>query len=68
MESPKDVQPFKPWDQNLNSHLLPLFISYRSSGEKLIKIKQIHLVCYSQNHSVLQGIDNYKEKIDIEHS
>ena len=22
---------------NLNSHLLPLFISYRSSGEKLIK-------------------------------
>ena len=23
--------------QNLNSHLLPLFISYRSSGEKLIK-------------------------------
>ena len=23
--------------QNLNSHLLPLLISYRSSGEKLIK-------------------------------
>ena len=29
--------PFKPQDQNLNSHLLPLFIFYRSSGEKLIK-------------------------------
>ena len=28
---------FKPYDQNLNSHLLPLFISYRSSEEKLIK-------------------------------
>ena len=28
---------FKPEDQNLNSHLLPLFISYRSSGERLIK-------------------------------
>ena len=26
-----------PQDQNLNSHLLILFISYRSSGEKLIK-------------------------------
>ena len=26
-----------PWDQNLNSHLLPLFISYRSGGEKSIK-------------------------------
>ena len=31
------AQPFKPQDQNLNSHLLPLFISYKSSGEKLIK-------------------------------
>ena len=29
--------PFKPQDQNLNSHLLPLFVSYRSNGEKLIK-------------------------------
>ena len=28
---------FKPEDQNLNSHLFPLFISYRSSGERLIK-------------------------------
>ena len=27
----------KPQDQNLNSRLLPQFISYRSSGEKLIK-------------------------------
>ena len=25
---------------NLNSHLLPLFISYRSSGEKLIKYQE----------------------------
>ena len=28
---------FKPEDQNLNSHLLLLFISYRSSEEKVIK-------------------------------
>ena len=28
----------------MNSHLLPLFISYRSSGEKLINIQQIHCV------------------------
>ena len=26
-------------DQNLNSHLLTLFISYRSGGEKLIKLQ-----------------------------
>ena len=29
--------PFKPQDQTLNSHLLPLHISYRSSGERLLK-------------------------------
>ena len=29
--------PFKRYNQNLNSHLLPIFISYRSTGEKLIK-------------------------------
>ena len=29
---------------NLNSHLLPLFISYRSIGEKLIKY-QAHSSC-----------------------
>ena len=28
---------FKPLDQNLNSHLLPLHISYRTSQEKLLK-------------------------------
>ena len=28
---------FKPLDQDLNSRLLLLFISYRSSGEKLIR-------------------------------
>ena len=28
---------FKPEDQNLNSHFKPLFISFRSNGEKLIK-------------------------------
>ena len=28
---------FKPEDQNFNSHLLLLFISYRSSEERLIK-------------------------------
>ena len=31
------VNPLNPQDQNLKSHLLPLFISYGSSGEKLIK-------------------------------
>ena len=34
----------KLWDQNLNPHLLPPFISYRSSGEKLIKY-QANLCC-----------------------
>ena len=29
--------PLNPKDQNLNSHLLPLFISYRISGEKFRK-------------------------------
>ena len=29
--------PFKPYDQNLKSHMLVLFISYRCSGENLIK-------------------------------
>ena len=33
--------------QNLNSHLLPLFISYRSSGEKLIKYQAISCVIMS---------------------
>ena len=31
--------PLNPKIKNLNSHLLPLFISYRSSWEKLIKSK-----------------------------
>ena len=35
---------FKPEDQNLNSHLLPLFISYRSGGERLIKY-QVNSSC-----------------------
>ena len=33
------LSPLNPKDQNLNSHLLPLFITYKSSGEKLIKYK-----------------------------
>ena len=33
----KRILTLKPQDQNLNSHLLPTFISYRSSREKLIK-------------------------------
>ena len=36
--------PFRPQDQNLNSHLLPLFVSYRSNGEKLIKY-QVNSSC-----------------------
>ena len=31
------INPLNSKIKNLNSHLLPLFISYRSSGEKLIK-------------------------------
>ena len=31
------LYPLNPEDQNLNSHLLALFISYRSSEERLIK-------------------------------
>ena len=36
--------PFKPQDHNLNSHLLPLFVSYRSNGEKFIKY-QVNSSC-----------------------
>ena len=52
---------FKPYDQNLNSNLLPLFISYRSIGEKLIKCKSKFIlfdhVHNSHDHPVLQSID-----------
>ena len=34
--------PFKPEDQNLNSPLLPLFISHRSRGKKSAIFKQIY--------------------------
>ena len=37
-------QPFEPYDQNLNSHLLPLFISYWTKREKLIKY-QVNSSC-----------------------
>ena len=36
LTSASTINPLNP-DQNLNSHLLPLAISYRISGEKLIK-------------------------------
>ena len=48
--------PLNPKDQNLNSHLLPLFISYRISGEKLIKYRgnsSCDHVRNSHDHSVL---------------
>ena len=52
---------FKPYDQNLNSHLLLLFISYRGSGEKLIKISSKFIACdnihNSHELSVLPSID-----------
>ena len=46
----------------MNSHLLPLFISYRSCGEKLIKYQAnssgvIMPVILSHYHSVLQSTD-----------
>ena len=48
-------------DQNLNSHLLPLFISYRSRGEKLIKYQANFILCdhvrNTHDHSDLQSID-----------
>ena len=31
----KELKPFKPQDQNLNSHLLPLHTSYKIGGERL---------------------------------
>ena len=39
MSNPRgeEVYPLNPKIKNLNSHLLPLFISYRGSGKKLIK-------------------------------
>ena len=51
---------YKPYDQNLNSHLLHLFISYRGTGEKLIKYQansSCVIVCNSHDHAVLQSID-----------
>ena len=53
--------PFQPKDQNLNSYLLPLFISYRSSGKKLTKYQANSSLCdhvsNSHDHSVLQTVD-----------
>ena len=49
--------PVKPQDQNMNSYLQPLFISYRSSGEKLIKFIFCDHVRNSHDHSVSQNID-----------
>ena len=51
----------------MNSHLLPLFISYKSSGEKLIKISSRFILCdhvrNSHDHSVLQSIDITKRNL-----
>ena len=58
--------------KNLNSHLLPLFISYRGSGEKLIKYQGNSSSCVIMSiilmTTVLQSTDKYKEKFDDDHS
>ena len=51
--------------------MLPLFTPNRGSGEKLIILSKFILcdpVCNSHDYSVLQSIDNYKEKFDADHS
>ena len=61
-----------PGIKNLNSHLLPLFISYRDSGEKLIKYQGNSSSCVIMSiilmTTVLQSTDKYKEKFDDDHS
>ena len=52
--------PFKPYDQNLNSHCYPLFIPTDVVGE-FDKISSKFILCdhvsNSHDHSVLQSID-----------
>ena len=62
------LNPLNPKIKNLNSHLLPLFISYRSSGEKLIKFQAnsscvIMSIILMNNWSVLQGIDSTRRNL-----
>ena len=51
--------------------MLPLFISFTSSGEKLKKSNKLILCDHVRNphsHSVLQSIEFYKEKFHAGHS
>ena len=51
---------FKPKDQNLNSHLLPLHVSKRSNGKKLLKYQAnslCDLVLNSRDHSVYKALE-----------
>ena len=69
-ESGNLLNPLNP--KNLNSHLSPLFISYRNSGEELItyeaNLSFVILSVILMDHSVLQWIDINKEKFDADHS
>ena len=67
------VWPFKPYDQNLNSHLLHLFISYRCSGEKLVKYHvnsscMIMSVILLTTLLILIVLISDQEKFDADHS
>ena len=60
--------PLNPKIKNLNSHLLPLFISYIGSGEKLIKFQAnsscvIMSIILMNNWSVLQSIDSTRRNL-----
>ena len=50
------------YDQNLNSHLLPIFLSYRCSGERLIKY---HTNSYCVIMSVILMTTLFLQSIDI---
>ena len=50
------------YDQNLNSHLLPIFISYRCSGVRLIKY---HTNSYCVIMSVILMTTLFLQSIDI---
>ena len=63
------ASPFKPYDQNLNSYLLPLFISCRSSGGEVDKISSKFILCdqvrNSHDPSVLQSIDIKRRNLTL---
>ena len=60
--------PLNPKIKNLNSHLLPLFISYIGSGEKVKKFQAnsscvIMSIILMNNWSVLQSMDSTRRNL-----